>query len=104
MDRHVPEEAAARGEVGPVRRHGVAHDVADRLDPAEAARVDELLGRLVTPIIAPLKPHLKVDPSGAHGVQRGVRQFEVDGDRLLAVDRLTGPGGGDNQRAVRVRG
>ena len=96
MSRNEPPAVSRNSSGGGWTVAGVG---AELLDPAELARVDELLRALVARVEAAHEPDLDRDPGLAPQLDDARGLGDVLGDRLLGPDRLAGP-----QRRLDERG
>jgi hypothetical protein len=104
VDGHVAQEAARHLHVADRRNLGVAAGDDHLAQIADLAGADRLLDRVEGWIVAPVEADLDRHAQGPDLVPAGVDLGDVEVDRLLAQDRLAGPGRGGDQLDVRVRG
>ena len=94
---HVEEDPAGHLDVADRRRGGVAAGDPHEVDRADHATGDGVAHRAVGRIEPAVEPDLQPGAGGGDGGEGPVDLGQVEGDRLLAEDRLAGAGGGDEQ-------
>ncbi len=102
MDRHVPEQAARRLDVIDRRRRRIVTDDVQRLDHAHLARSQARVEPAEVRIEAPVEAEKEAGSRRAKDVRGRPRFAQVEVNRLLAEDRLSGFDRADAEVEMRI--